>query len=137
MQRYGGNSWGRAQFLALQDDLAEAWRPRDAHEWLLVEQMAQFQSEMERWQDTLADYGNLWGVAGRGRRREGEPDLPRVGIAEAVEQAAAMVERMHRLYLRTVKALQDRRRGGPPVIVRRASQVNVGAQQVNVAGATA
>ncbi|HVS38459.1 MAG TPA: hypothetical protein VMS17_23070, partial [Gemmataceae bacterium] len=67
-------------------------------------------------------------------RQKDEPELPRVYIAEAVDQAAAIVERMHRLYLRTMKALQDRRRGGPPVVVRRAGQVNVGGQQVNVCG---
>jgi hypothetical protein len=43
-----------------------------------------------------------------------------------------MVERCHRIYLRTLKALQDLRRR-TPVIVRRAAQVNIGQQQVNVA----
>jgi hypothetical protein len=42
-----------------------------------------------------------------------------------------MVERCHRLYLRTLGALQDLRRR-PPVVVRRAGQVNIGGQQVNV-----
>jgi hypothetical protein len=45
-----------------------------------------------------------------------------------------MVERMQRLYLRALKALQDRRRAGPAVVVRRAGQVNVEAQQINVGG---
>ncbi|HVS36842.1 MAG TPA: hypothetical protein VMS17_14880, partial [Gemmataceae bacterium] len=62
---YCGSSWERAQFLALRDELAEAWRPRDAQDWLLIDQMAQFQTAMERWQDTLANYTVLWG--GRGR----------------------------------------------------------------------
>jgi hypothetical protein len=44
-----------------------------------------------------------------------------------------MVERLHRLYLRTLRALQDQRRLQPPVVVRRAGQVNVAQQQINVA----
>jgi hypothetical protein len=58
--------------------------------------------------------------------------MPRVRDAEAVELAAAMVERFHRLYLRALKALQDRRRAGLPVVIRCAGQVNVAAQQINV-----
>jgi hypothetical protein len=44
-----------------------------------------------------------------------------------------MVERCHRLYLRTLRALQDQQRLQPPVVVRRAGQVNVAHQQINVA----
>jgi hypothetical protein len=44
-----------------------------------------------------------------------------------------MVQRYHTLYLRTLKALQDLRRR-PAVVVRRAGQVNIAQQQVNVAG---
>jgi hypothetical protein len=54
---------------------------------------------------------------------------------QATEQAARMVERFHRLFLRTVRALQDLRRQAPPVVVRRAAQVNIGQQQVNMAAA--
>jgi hypothetical protein len=127
--------WGRAQFLALRAELAEAWRPRDAQEWLLIGQMAQFQTLMERWQQTLTESALLGGAGPRPRGRPAGPvEAPRVSEAEAAEQAAAMVERFQRLHLRALKALQDRRRGGPPVVVRRAGQVNVGAQQVNVCG---
>jgi hypothetical protein len=52
--------------------------------------------------------------------------------AEALKRAAGLVERLHRLYLGTVQALQDQQRHQPPVIVRRAGQVNVAHQQVNV-----
>jgi hypothetical protein len=45
-----------------------------------------------------------------------------------------MVERCHRLYVRTLRALQDLRRL-EPVVVRRAGQVNVAHQQINVASA--
>jgi hypothetical protein len=131
---WGDNScWGRAQFLAVRAELAGAWRPRDAQEWHLIDQMAQFQTLLERWQDTLTAYTAIVGLR---RRNEGgqRPEVPRVSDAEAVDGAAAMVERMQRLYLRALKALQDRRRAGPPVVVRRAGQVNVAARQINVGG---
>src|SRR5438045_743745 len=64
--------------------------------------------------------------------REGGPaELPRVSVAEALDQAEARVERCHRLYLRTLGALQDLRRR-PPIVVRRAGQVNIAGQQVNL-----
>jgi len=43
-----------------------------------------------------------------------------------------MVERLHGMFLRTLKVLQDMRRASPRVVVRRAGQVNVAQQQVNV-----
>jgi hypothetical protein len=51
------------------------------------------------------------------------PGPPRLSEVEAVERSAAMVERVHRMYQRTLRALQDVRR--PAVLVRRAGQVNI------------
>jgi hypothetical protein len=53
--------------------------------------------------------------------------------AQAVEQAARMIDRFNRIFLRTLRALQDTRRSTPALVVQNAGQVNVGAQQVNVA----
>ena len=130
--------WGRAQFLALRAELSEGWRPRNAQEQHLVDQLAQWQTLMEEWQDTLTIYTKYPSSGGK-RTSKGahffEP--PRLSDVEAVEQAAVMVERMQRLYLKALRALQDQRRIGPPVIIRRAAQVNIGQQQVNVAGVSA
>ena len=41
-------------------------------------------------------------------------------------------ERFHRIFMRTLRALRDRRRYSPSVIVQNTGQVNVGGQQVNV-----
>jgi hypothetical protein len=132
LESYSNHCWGRAQLLAVRAELIDAWRPRDAQELLLIDQMAQFQTLMERWQQTLTAYAMISGAERRAGRDAGDFQPPRVRDAEAVEGAAAMVERMQRLYLRALKALQDRRRAGPPVVVRRAGQVNVAAQQINV-----
>ena len=63
----------------------------------------------------------------------GRRESPRLSDAQAVDQAAAMVERLHGMFLKTLEALQGLRRGAPRVVVRRAGQVNVGGPQVNVA----
>jgi hypothetical protein len=134
LEGYGGSCWERARFLAVRAELMEAWQPRDAQERQLLDQMAQFQVLMEQWQETLTAYTMLAAVRGRTAKEKKTLELPRVSYAEVVEGAAAMVERMHRLYLRALQALQGRRRAVPPVVIRRAGQVNVAAQQINVGG---
>jgi hypothetical protein len=128
------DAWVRARFLAVRAELAEAWRPRDGLEAMLLDQLAQWQTLVERGQTSLAAWAEVanWGD---GRRQADAHGPPRVSEAEAVERSAAMLERVHRMYLRALQALQDLRRRGPAVLVRRAGQVNIAQQQVNVAGA--
>ena len=57
---------------------------------------------------------------------------PRVGEARWLGWCAGQAEAAHRRFLATLKALHELRRL-PPVFVAGAGQVNVGAQQVNVA----
>jgi hypothetical protein len=128
------DAWARAQFLAVRAELAEAWRPRDGLEAMLLDQLALWQTLVERWQTSLAAWADIanWGD---GRRQVNALGPPRLSEAEAVERSAAMLERVHRMYQRALRALQDLRRRGPAVLVRRAGQVNIAQQQVNVAGA--
>jgi hypothetical protein len=117
--RDGGSCWERAQFIALHAELSQAWQPRDGQEEQLIDQMAQFQTLMERWQETLTSYTTAVGRKRRRAEREVPSEgPPRVTQAEAVQGAAAMVEQMHNLYLRSLRALQDRRRASPLVISR-------------------
>ena len=85
-----------------------------------------------RAQEVLATHLLL--TAGEGGRsaRQGTFEPPRLSHAEAQRQAEAAVDWLHRLHLRTLKALQDHRRC--PVAVRHAGQVNVAHQQVDLAG---
>src|SRR5262249_36572711 len=107
----------------------------------LLDQLAQFHTLLERWQELLVARTRLGvartlvGVAGQYPTGAGTEryEPPRVSDVQATAEAAGMVERLHRLYLRTLRALHDQRRLGP-VIVRRAGQVNVAHQQTNLAG---
>jgi len=120
----------RARFLAIRSELSEAWRPRNAAEQHLVDQMAQCQELIWRWQETLTAYTE---VSIRGWPKPGGEGPPRLSDAEALDRTVAMVERFHRMYLRCLQALQGLRRR-PGVVVRSAGQVNIADQQVNVSG---
>jgi hypothetical protein len=65
------------------------------------------------------------------RDRAWEP--PRLNYAEAIEEAATMVDRWNRLFLRTLRQLRDLRRYTPSVVVGNVGQLNIAQQQMNVA----
>lgn len=134
MEGYYSHPWRRAQFLAVREDLAEAWRPRNGVELQLIDTMAQAQTAILFWQEQLTDYSRMEvNTRQRDVKESGRWSPPRVSEAQAIEQAAAMVDRFNKIFLRTLRALRDLRRYAPAVIVQNAGQVNVGGQQVNVA----
>jgi len=55
------------------------------------------------------------------------------GKGLAVQEAAGMVDRWNRMFLRCLRALRDMRRSMPPVVVNNPGPVNIAQQQVNVA----
>jgi hypothetical protein len=121
--------WERAQFLALRDDLAREWRPRNGIERQLIETMAQAQTAWIFWLNVM----HTWLVvgaeeSGRGCTTVTGHATPRLTTAEAIDRAGAMAERFHRIFLRTLQALRDLRRYTPAVVVQNAVQVNVNGQ---------
>jgi hypothetical protein len=134
MDGLDGDCWQRAQFLAVRHDLAEAWQPRTGVERQLIDLMTQARVAVFQWMEKLARRSS---VASMNLPDDGMWKTPSMSDAEAVEQAAAMVDRFNKMFLRTLKALLDLRRVVPAVVVQNAGQVNVAGQQVNVAAATA
>jgi hypothetical protein len=149
----GSTPWDRARFLAVRQELTEGWHPRNGIEQQLVDQLAQAQTAREYWLEEVMSRGRRearseqrWEQRWEAERERiyQEPraaPLPAGFLAvrqakptgfEGVEQAGAMVERFHRMFLRTLRALQDLRKGPQPVFVQNAGQVNVGQQQVNM-----
>jgi hypothetical protein len=112
----GGDSqpWERAKFLAIREDLSADWRPRNGIERRLLDQMALAQAEMFRWHERLTYFDSIAGQ-------------------EAAEKAAAMLERFHRLFVRSLRALGDLRKVPLAVVVQNVGPVQVGGQQLNVA----
>jgi hypothetical protein len=128
-------AWHRAQFLALREELAAEWRPRNGIERQLIDTMAQAQAGYLSWLHTLTMRTDLESCTNdRLHREEARWAPPRQSDADALDQAAAMMDRFNRIFLRTLRALCDMRRHGGPVIVRNGGQMNVAQQQVNVAG---
>jgi hypothetical protein len=107
--------WLRALFLALREELGDGWQPRNGVERQLLDQMAQAQTASYFWQERLALLNG---------------SIDASGAAELAE----MVDRFNGMFVRLLRALRDLRRFAPTVVVQNAGQVNVGSQQVNVAG---
>jgi hypothetical protein len=118
---------------ALREGFREEWQPRGGLEDALLDTLAQCQSAYLFWLGRLQVLTTTEAsrqTHQRNQERAWAP--PRVTEAEAVEQAAAMVERFNRLFLRTARTLRELRRA-TPVIVQGAGQVNVAERQVNLA----
>jgi hypothetical protein len=128
------NAWHRAQFIALRAELAAEWQPRNGVERQLIDTMAQAQTTYLVWLQTLTTYTNLECVSGRKTLMElGKWECLRQSDADALDQAAGMVDRFNRIFLRTLRALRDLRRQNSAVIHQSGGQLNVAQQQVNVA----
>jgi hypothetical protein len=135
LEGYAGRPWERARFFAIRAGFREEWRPRGGIEDALIDTMAQAHSMYLAWMERLNARASTDAQSEEySLRQDGTWQPPRVHAAEALDQAAAMSDRFHRLFLRTLRALRDLRRYGPAVIVQSAGQINVGAQQMNVAG---
>jgi hypothetical protein len=126
-------AWPRAQFLALREELGAEWVPRNGIERQLIDTMAHAQAGYLYWLRLLTMRSQLESVnSDRRHREEGRWEAPRQRDAEALEQAAGMVDRFNRLFLRTLRSLCEMRRRGGPVIVQNGGQMNVAQQQVNL-----
>jgi hypothetical protein len=85
------------------------------------------------WLQRLTERTALASIGGeRLAREEAKWQAPRQSDADAIEQAAEMMDRFNRIFLRTLRALRNLRRYAGPVIVKNAGQVNVGGQQLNM-----
>jgi hypothetical protein len=134
VEGWTSDAWQRAQFLALCRELEDGWQPQNGIERQLLDTMAQAQSSFLYWLNMLTQYTTF--PVSNVDRNEGKWAPPRVSETEAIDQAAAMVDRFNRIFLRTLRALRDLRRYTPPnVVVQNAGQVNVGGQHVNMAEA--
>jgi hypothetical protein len=129
----GSSCWHKARLLAMRAELLDGWQPRNSVERLLVDTLMQVQCQYEQWLEVLTGRTTLQALHESEEEARWQP--PRLTDSEAIEQAAAMVDRFHRIMMRTVRQLQNLRRNPPVVMVQNAGQVNVGQQQVNaVAG---
>ncbi len=134
---WGGRPWQRARFLAIRDSFAADTPPRNGIEAALLDTAAEAFGDYLEWSEQLHMQASSEVDTERsGLERDGHWRPSRLSMAEAIEQSAKMAERAHTRFLRTVKMLHDLRRLTPTVYVGNAGQINVGNQQVNVAGSS-
>ncbi|MFO0904280.1 MAG: hypothetical protein U0939_14855 [Pirellulales bacterium] len=122
------NCMTRARFLAIRDELMRDWRPTTGQERLLIDTMARALTTEEHWHHRMMLLDAL-------ENDEEEPSgykAPRLPMAAAIDQAANLMDRFNRIYMRALRQLRDLRRYTPQVVVKNASQVNVGGNQMNV-----
>jgi len=137
VEEYDWGPWGRARFAALWQTMIDEWHPRGGIERALVETLAQAHSAYLFWLQRLTRRVTVQVAYEEGdMRREGKWTPPQQSQAEAWEQAAAMVDRFNRIFLRTLRALRDLRRYAPSVTIQNAGQVNIAQQQTNTAELT-
>ncbi len=128
--------WARARVLAIRQAMIDDWQPRPGIEAALVETLATAQSGYLFWLERL-----MMRASSDAQMEEADLDAEgkwrptRIPQAAATEEAAAMMDRFNRIFLRTLRALRDLRRYVPTVTITGAQQVNIGQQQVNLAGA--
>jgi hypothetical protein len=112
---FDSRPWQRAVFLAIRAELADERHPRNCIERQLIDQLADARACISFWQERLSLYAEL-------------------GVEDMREQAAAMPNRFHRMIEQTLRPLCSLRKVPLGVVVQNAGQVNVGGQQLNVAG---
>ncbi len=129
------NAWERAQFFAIRTAFMEEWQPANGGERLLVDMLAQAYASWLVWLEQLQVYTTAESERQKHKiKQDGYYESPRVTTVEAIEQAAAMVDRFNRLFLRTLRQLRDLRRYVAPMVINNPAQVNIANQQVNTAG---
>lgn len=132
---YDAGPWEKAQILAIRRDLEDQCTPRNGLERSLFDMMAQALAAVHYWTRRLACWLSTNAASEQRHLKEFEGwRKPSITEAEAIEQAAGMVDRFNRIFLRTARTLRELRRTAPPLIVQNAGQVKVGQQQVNLAG---
>jgi hypothetical protein len=121
------DAWPRASFLALREELGT----QTGLERVLVDSLTHACTAQLFWHERLMMYACLETDNAR-TKRHGEFVRPRLDDAQAMDQAAEMVERFNRIFIRTMRMLKELRRQSPTFVVQNAGQVNVADKQINV-----
>lgn len=125
-----------AQYLAIRDSFADQWKPQGGIEAAMIEMLAIAYSLQMYWSTVAHDRALRVHDAQREQLKRYESSgwkSPYQSEADATEQAHRLADGYNRQFLRVLRQLRDLRRYAP-VVIQNAQQVNVGNQQLNVAG---
>ena len=127
----GSGPLGRARYVVLVEEMAKDWLPLTGIEFVLVQQMAQAYTMQLYWTEIFS-YRGVYNI-GKSDHERGTWEPPQVSRQAALDEAAGMVDRWNRMFLRCLRQLRDLRRYSP-VVINNPGQVNLANQQVNVSG---
>lgn len=143
------DAWIRAKYIAIRESFCEEYQPKGGIETGMIDLLAQnwfmvqfctneltqrmmtepkrlpyeYRKQREQFKESCP---RSW------KEEKGFWEVPTISESEAIEKAAAMLDRFQRMYFRTLRNLRDWRRYIPPVTINNPQQVNIG-EQVNVA----
>jgi hypothetical protein len=122
----GSSAWERACFLAVRDRLHRAWPPRHGGDAMLLDEMAQYEVIRLRWIKITAAISNDHMLEISMLRSRPDYDDERTAVLTRVlGESSRMVERMQRLYQKSLNTLLSMRRTRPPIIAPRIGPINV------------
>jgi hypothetical protein len=137
---YQKTLWNIARYLGLRESFIAEWEPRGGIELSLLDMLAQTFFQYQYWlEQTIKrsetterrihpEYARWLADQKREVRPnaylEGEWLAPELSQAEAIQHAAEMADRFHRMYMRTLRQLRDLRRFSP-VTINNVNQVNI------------
>ena len=133
VEGYTRYPWKLAQFLAIRDGMIEEWQPKGGLEMRLIDILAQTYWCYLSWVEELTIVTSTqieaqkYELEKNGRRRP-----TKRYIEQEEEKAAAMVDRLNRIFMRTLRGLRDLRRYGGQIRIESPGQVNIGDKQINV-----
>lgn len=128
----GGSFWEAETFKELLSHIEVNWKPQTGLEQILLQNFAQACVMQQRWTLKLSTMGA--DLCNRERVEKEHLDgwlPPRVTELQAMDQAAAMIERFNRMALINIRTLKDLRRSGPTYHIDKA---NIANQQIVVDG---
>ncbi len=129
---HGGSFWETETFKELLSQIEVNWKPQSGLESILLQNFAQAWVNQQRWTLKLSTMGEDLCNRERMEHEHLSGWLPlRVSEQQAMDQAAAMIERFNRMALLNIRALKDLRRSGPTYHIDKA---NIANQQIVVDG---
>jgi hypothetical protein len=148
---YLRTAWTVAKYLGLRESFIAEWQSRGGIELSCIDMMAESVLMFQYWleqsvvrsktEPRKSSPGFIQWLEAQNPRRDvssgytnGHWDIPYVSEQAAIDHAAQMADRWHRIFMRTLRNLRDLRRFA--IIINNPRQVNIareGGQQVNVA----
>ena len=147
---YQKKMWNIAKYLGLRESFIDEYNPRGGIEISMIDMLAQSYFQFQYWmeqtvirsqtKERVVDGGFYKWLAqqqeqyGKDVFTDGFWHRPMVSELEAIDHAAKMADRFHRIYVRTLKQMSDHRKYSP-VKITNANQVNIatdGGQQINI-----